>query len=286
MAGVPKDQWRIKPGASKLRCPAIKESPVNDMRARPKSEYDAKFRADLDNFVQVSGWTLQQKVALACRILDRDGHESALAGQISTRGEPGTYWTLRFGLGFDEACESNILLIDEDLNVLAGEGMANPANRFHLWIYRARPETNAIVHTHPPHASALSMIAEELIVSHMDSCVLYENCAYLPEWPGVPIGDEEGEMISTALGGKQTVLLAHHGLLTAAKTIEEAAVLAFYVERAAKLQLMARAVGPIKRVKPELAREARSYRGSPKYIAATFDYLARRVLRETPDCLS
>jgi len=117
-----------------------------------------------------------------------------------------------FGLGFDEVRESNILLVDDDLNVLEGEGMANPANRFHLWIYRARPETNAIVHTHPPHASALSMIAEELIVSHMDTCVLYENCAYLPEWPGVPIGDEEGEIISTALGDKSAVLLAHHGL--------------------------------------------------------------------------
>jgi L-fuculose-phosphate aldolase len=264
-----------------------KEAPVNDIAARSKSEYTTKFQDDLDRFVQVAGWTLQQKAALACRILDRDGHESALAGQVSTRGEkPGTFWTLRFGLGFDEARQSNILLIDEHLNVLAGEGMANPANRFHVWIYRARPETHAIVHTHAPHASALSMIAEPLIVSHMDTCVLYENCAYLPDWPGVPIGDEEGEIISAALGDKQAVLLAHHGLLTAAKTIEEAVVLAFYVERAARLQLMARAVGPIKPVSPALAREARSYRGSPKYIAATFNYLARRVLREVPDCLS
>jgi L-fuculose-phosphate aldolase len=259
---------------------------VNEITARPKSEYDAKFRADLDKFMRLTGWTVQQKVALTCRILDRDGHESALAGQVSARGEqPGTYWTLRFGLGFDEASGSNIVLIDGDLNVLAGEGMPNPANRFHLWIYRARPEINAIVHTHSPHASALSMIGEELIVSHMDACVLYENCAFLPEWPGVPIGDEEGEIISAALGRKQAVLLAHHGLLTAGKTIEEAAVLAFYVERTAKLQLMARAVGPIKPVKPELAREARAYRGSARYIAATFDYLARRVLRESPDCL-
>ena len=261
---------------------------MNDIVGLPKKcEQHAKFRADLDKFVQVTGWTLQQKVALTCRVLDRDGHESALAGQVSARGEKsGTYWTLRFGLGFDEASESNILLIDDNLDVIAGEGMANPANRFHLWIYRARPEINAIVHTHPPHASALSMIAEELIVSHMDTCVLYENCGYLPEWPGVPISDEEGEIISTALGDKQAVLLAHHGLLTAAQTIEEAAVLAFYVERAAKLQLLARAIGQIKRVKPELAREARSYRGSPKYIAATFNYLARRVLRETPDCMN
>lgn len=259
---------------------------MNELVTRPKSEYDAKFRADLETFVHATGWTLQQKVALACRILDRDGHESALAGQISARAEkPGTYCVLRFGLGFDEARQSNILLADDDLNVVAGEGIANPGNRFHLWIYRARPEINAIVHTHSPFASALSMIGEELIVSHMDTCILFENCAYLAEWPGVPIGDEEGEIISAALGDKQAILLAHHGLLTAAKTIEEATVLAFYVERAARLQLMARAIGPIKPVKPELAREARSYRSSPKYVAATFDYLARRVVREAPECL-
>jgi len=260
---------------------------MNDSVTRPKSEYHAKFRGDIENLVPANGLTLQQKVALACLILDRDGHESALAGQISARGErPGTYWTLRFGLCFDEARESNMLLVDDELNVIAGEGMPNPANRFHLWIYRARPEVHAIVHTHPPHTSALSMIAEELIVSHMDTCVLYENCAYLPDWPGVPIGDDEGKIISAALGAKQTVLLAHHGLLTAAKTIEEAAVLAFYLERAARLQLMARAVWPIKRIKPELAREARGYRSSPKYIAATFDYLARSVLRDSPDFLN
>lgn len=260
---------------------------MNEVVARLKSEYDAKFRADLDTFVQDAGWTLQQKVALACRILDRDGHESALAGQVSARAQkPGTYWVLRFGLGFDEARQSNILLADDDLNVLAGDGIANPGNRFHLWIYRARPDINAIVHTHSPHASALSMIGEELVVSHMDMCILFENCAHLAHWPGVPIGDEEGEIISAALGDKQAILLAHHGLLTAARSIEEATVLAFYVERAARLQLMARAIGPIERVTPELAREARSYRGSPKYVAATFEYLARRVLREAVECLT
>ena len=194
---------------------------MNDLLVPPRSGWVANFRADLETFVPVSGWSLPQKVALACRILHADGHGSALAGQVSARGEePGTYWMLRFGLGLEEAHERNILLIDDNLNVIAGEGMANPGNRFHLWIYRARPATNAIVHTHPPHASALSMIGEELVVSHMDTCVLYENCAYLAEWPGVPIGDEEGETISNALGDKQAVLLAHHGLLTAANTIE------------------------------------------------------------------
>ncbi|MBV8211374.1 MAG: aldolase [Burkholderiaceae bacterium] len=260
---------------------------MSDVTVRPKAVYEARFAAQLNRSVHQSDWSIQQKVALGCRILNHDGHESALAGQISARGgKPGTYWSLSFGLGLDEARASTILLVDDDLHVLDGTGVVNPANRFHLWIYRTRPDVQAIVHTHPPYTSALSMIDEELAVSHMDTCVLYENCSYLPEWPGVPIGDEEGRLISAALADKAAVLLAHHGVVTAGKSLEEAVVLAFYVERAARLQLMARAVGPIKPLTPELAREARGYRGGPAYLATTFNYLARRVLRDEPDCLS
>jgi L-fuculose-phosphate aldolase len=260
---------------------------MDNIVTRPKKTYDEKFRADMKRCLAAAGWTVQERVALACRILHRDGHDSALAGQISARGEqPGTYWTLSFGLGLDDARSSNMLLVDDELNVLAGDGMPNPANCFHLWIYRARPAVHAIVHTHAPYASALSLLGEELVVAHMDTCVLYENCAYLAEWPGVPIGDEEGRIISEALGDKPAVLLAHHGLLTATESVERAVVLAFYLERAARMQLRARAVGPIRAVNPELAREARGYRGSPQYISATFNYLARCVLRETPECLT
>jgi L-fuculose-phosphate aldolase len=104
-------------------------------------------------------------------------------------------------------------------------------------------------------------------------------------WPGVPIGDEEGRLISEGLGDKQAILLAHYGLLTACTTLEEATNLAFYMERAAKLQLMARSVGPIKAMKREHALEARAYRGGPKYVGATFNYLARNVIRDAPEVL-
>src|SRR5215831_11043219 len=159
-------------------------------------------------------WSLRQKIALTCRILAAEGYESALAGQITARGDrPGTYLMLSFGLGFDEARAGNIVLVDDDLNLLEGDGMVNPSNRFHLWIYRHRPNVNAIVHTHPPYCSALSVTGQPLIAAHMDTAMFYDDCAYLPEWPGPPIGDEEGRIIHEALGDKRAILLAHHGQL-------------------------------------------------------------------------
>jgi L-fuculose-phosphate aldolase len=253
---------------------------------RPKEAYHQQTTQRMEQHLPTPAWTTRQKLALTCRILAGEGHESALAGQITARGpRPGTYHMLTFGLGFDEASASNIILVDDDLNVLEGEGMPNPSNRFHLWIYRHRPNVQCIVHTHPPYVSALSTVGEPLAVAHMDHTMFHDDCAYLPEWPGVPIGDEEGEIISNAIGDKRAILLAHHGQLVACGSVEEAAVMSVFMERAARLQVLARSIGPMKAIRPELAREAHDYRLKPKAVGATFHYFARRMLRGAPETL-
>ena len=253
---------------------------------RDKDTYHRQTTERMNQHFISPAWSSRQKLALTCRMLAAEGHDSGLAGQATTRGDaPGTYYMLRFGLGFDEIASENLLLVDDDLNVLEGEGMPNPSNRFHLWIYRARPHVRAIVHTHAPHVSALSMIGMPLLVSHMDATLFHDDCAWLREWSGTPIGDEEGRIISDALGSKRAILLAHHGCLTACETVEEAAILAMFMERVAKLQLMAMSAGTILPVDPALAQEAHDYRLKPNAISATFAYYARRALRHDPGAI-
>jgi len=251
-----------------------------------KDELVAKAKRSMQHQLPDNTWTTRQKLALTCRILFDAGHDSGLAGQITARAEvPGTYYTQRLGLGFDEISERNLLLVDEDLNVLEGDGMANPANRFHSWVYRARPDVNCIIHTHPLHIAALSMLEVPLMVSHMDICPLFDDCAFLKDWPGIPVGNEEGEIISQALGDKRSILLAHHGQLVACASVEEACVLAALFERAARMQLLAMAAGEIKPLPPALAREAHDWISTPKRSQVTFAYYARRALKQHGDCL-
>jgi len=231
--------------------------------------------------------SVREKIALTCRILFEGGHDSGLAGQITARADkPGTYFTQRLGLGFDEITTSNVLVVDEDLNVIEGSGMPNPANRFHSWIYRARPDVNCIIHTHPLHVAALSMLEIPLEVSHMDNCTLYGDCAFLEKWPGVPVGNEEGDIIATALGDKRAILLAHHGMLVAGSTIEEACLLSLQFERTARMQLLAMAAGEIKPIPEHLGREAHDWILRPRRSEIGFEYYARRVLKQHPDTLS
>ena len=252
-----------------------------------KSDLVRQALASMDkHFGEGPQWSQRQKLALLCRMVVACGHDSGMSGQISVRGpRPGTYYTQQFGIGMDEATAGNLLLVDDNLNVLEGEGMANAANRFHLWIYKEKPSVNCIVHTHPFHVVALSLLGVPLQVACMDSAVLYDNCAFLPHWPGIPVGNEEGEMISEALGGKKVILLAHHGQLVATHSMDEAYVLAHHVERTAKLQLAAMAAGTLQPIDPEKGREARDWILTPKRTQRTFEYYARKLLAQGDDFL-
>lgn len=251
-----------------------------------KAELIALAQQRLEREVQPGDWSDRQKLALTCRILFDGGHDSGLAGQITCRtGEPGRFYTQQLGYGFDEISAASLIEVDQDLQVVNGQGIPNPANRFHTWIYRQRPDVNCIIHTHPLHVAALSMLETPLQISHMDTCPLFDDCAFLAHWPGVPVGNEEGEIIAGALGAKRAILLAHHGQLVVGATIEEACMLAILIERAARLQLLAMAAGAIQPLPPQLAAEAHDWISTARRDQVTFAYYARRALRTHQDCL-
>jgi ribulose-5-phosphate 4-epimerase/fuculose-1-phosphate aldolase len=74
----------------------------------------------------------------------------------------------------------------------------------------------------------------------------------------VPIADYEGVVISKALGSKRAIILAHHGYLTAGKSVKEAIYLSVYLERAARMQIRARTFGCLTPVDDTFTAPARS----------------------------
>ena len=242
---------------------------------KSKKHFIERVSREMDADLPLLEGSTPELLAACCRILAKENHESGLAGQVTARADkPGTWWTLQFGYGFEEATAERMVLVDEDLKPLRG-GRPNPGTRFHIWVYAKRPDVQAIVHTHAPHASALAATGVGLKTIHMDSAMLH-GTAHLPEWPGVPVADDEGRIISGALGNAKTILLANHGLLTAGASVEEATYLAVFFERAARMQLLAMAAGGFKEVRPELAGEARAFLLQPSIVRGTFAYWARR----------
>ncbi|WP_226972183.1 aldolase [Vibrio navarrensis] len=240
----------------------------------------------MDELLNQGQFNDKQKLALTCRILYDHGHDAGLAGQITARTSAGnTFITQRFGLGFDEITADNLIEVNQDLEPIDQQAMPNPANRFHTWIYQQHPEVNCIIHTHPTHVAALSMLRVPLMVGQMDTCSLFDDCAFLGEWPGVPVGNEEGIIISDALGNKRALLLAHHGQLVVGKTIEEACNLALMIERAARLQLLAMAAGQVQPLPAALAQEAHDWLSTDRRSKVNFAYYARKALKSHPESI-
>jgi L-fuculose-phosphate aldolase len=232
------------------------------------------------------GWTDTERMTLACRILAADGHDTIVPGLISVcTAERDIYLTLPMGVGFDEVTPRRILTVDRDLSVLRGQGKPPKAVGFLLKVHQVRPDIRCGIHTHAFYTAALSMVGKPLAVAHMDATMFHEDCAFLKEWPGNPVTELEGEIISRALGPKRAVLLANHGLATVGQTIEEAAWMALCFERAAKMQVRARSIGSLTSIDPVYARDAHDYMTDPSMVAAQFHRFARRVLRDDPGCL-
>jgi L-fuculose-phosphate aldolase len=248
------------------------------MDLRAKEYFDERATREMKEHLEHRQRSIQETLAYACRILAMTGQEAGLAGQISARStRPDTYWTLRFGLGFDEATPDDFIEVDRDLNTITGKGMANPATRFHLWVYAARPDRHSIIHTHSPYVSALVAARQPLVVCQMDMTPFHNDCAFLAEWPGVPIADQEGVIISNALGKNRSILLAHHGQLTTGDCVEEATYLSVYLERAARMQIRARTFGALTPLSDELASEAHDYLLKPSIVKGTFNYWCRQA---------
>lgn len=88
-----------------------------------KEDFDARATEEMDrHLIKTDDWSLNEKLALSCRILARQDQGSALAGHVTARGpRDETCWTVRFGLGMDEVGPDDYLLVDNDLNVLEGD---------------------------------------------------------------------------------------------------------------------------------------------------------------------
>ena len=259
---------------------------MSEFIIRDKVEYHARTTDEMQRHLTLPPWSLRQKIALTCRILAAEGHEFALAGQITARGDrPGTYWMLSFGLGFDEARASNLVLVDDDLQLLEGDGMVNPSNRFHLWIYRRRPNVNAIVHTHPPYCSALLWSASRWLPPTWIPRCSTTTAPISPNGPVHPSGTRKAGSSTRrwATSAPSCWLITASWSRPRRSKRRPCSQCSSSAQRACKS--WRNRLAPSRRSTPRIAQEAHDYRLKPRAVAATFHYFARRALKHERDAL-
>ncbi len=223
---------------------------------------------------------LRVKLAAAYRILARRGLDDGVAGHISLRvpGAPDYFWVNPFGLLFSEVTADNLVLVNEKGEIVDGGPMINLAGfQIHSAIHRARPDVNCAVHTHPPYGSAYSALGTLLEPLDQTGCSFFEDHAVYANYTGIVIDEQQAQEIVDALGDKRALILANHGLLTCAETVEQALIDMLDMERTCKVNLTAMSSGrPVHATPPEAARQARSVLTQP----ARYPFQWAAILRD------
>jgi ribulose-5-phosphate 4-epimerase/fuculose-1-phosphate aldolase len=193
----------------------------------------------------------------------------------------------RYGLHWSEVTASNLMALDAQGRVLAGEGeYEKTAFYIHSRIHLGNPHAACVLHTHMPHATALTLLeGGRLEMVEQNALRFHDDIAYDDIYNGLVVDNSEGDRLARALGSKRVMFLANHGVIVVGPTVAEAFDLLYYLERACRLQVLARMMGGrMKPVRPEVVSAAcRMMRDdAPRYAGAHFSALKRILDREEP----
>jgi ribulose-5-phosphate 4-epimerase/fuculose-1-phosphate aldolase len=197
--------------------------------------------ATRSNYAQAE-WGLRVQLAAAYRIAHHLGWTELIYTHISARvpGDHHHFLINPYGLRFDEVTASNLVKIDVEGNSVGDQTYsANKAGFvIHSAIHMAREDAACVFHTHTLAGMAVSAQADGLLPVHMYSHNFYNRVGYHEfEGPSMRLG--ERERLVASLGKNDALILRNHGILTTGRTIPEAFIRHWRLERACQVQLAA-----------------------------------------------
>ena len=211
---------------------------------------------------------LRKSVLDVASQLEARGLTQGTSGNVSARLSEG-FLVTPSAVPYDELSTADLVVIENGGAVRRGPRVRRPSSewRMHAEILRARPEVGAIVHAHPPWATALSCLHRDIPAFHYMVAVAGGNMIRCSEY--ATFGTQElAEACVAALDTRQACLLANHGIVVCGDTPEAALALAVEVEALAGQYMRALSVGePVLLDEAEMARVLASfedYRGGSR----------------------
>lgn len=161
-------------------------------------------------------------------------------GNISAQ-ENGKMYLSPSGFALDEIEPEQWVEVDIETGDITEIGL-RPSSEvlMHLYAYRANPDINAIVHTHPPYCIAFTLVETELPVMFPDQAALVGKTLYVPYV--LPTTDKLAHAYVEVVNQASSVLLGNHGLVTSGRNLREAYYRTEVVEESAKIFLIAKAI--------------------------------------------
>ena len=184
----------------------------------------------------------EQIVETARRSYER-GHIVAGDGNISVRVAPNRCIATPSGVSKGWMKPEMMVVVDVDGNPLEpSDYKVSSEWPMHQVIYQARPDVNAVVHFHPPYATGFAVAGLSLDKAILSEVVLTLGCVPLADY-GTPSTRELTDAIEPFLAYHDALLMANHGAVAYADTLEKAFNKLETLEHTCKISAIARSLG-------------------------------------------
>jgi L-ribulose-5-phosphate 4-epimerase len=224
--------------------------------------------------------SLREQVAWACRILALEGYVDLTLGHVSARrnGER-TVVIKRKGVALDEVTPEDIVPLDLEVDQADTAPDMHLEAVIHTEIYKLRPDVGAVVHGHPPFATALGATEARIELLTHDAVLFPDGVSVFGEAADLITTPEQGRAVAEALGPRRAVLLANHGVVAVGKDVPWAVLAAITLERAVRIQSIARSLGPLRRIPAASAERLHPSKYQDQLVEEYWASWIRRVRR-------
>ena len=187
--------------------------------------------------------TVAKKMILAVgRRMYEKGYVVNNDGNLSVKVAENKYWCTPTGVCKGDMTEEMLIKVDEAGNVLEGSYKPSSELKMHLRAYAENPNICAVVHAHPPVATAFACAGKALDEPILAEAVL--KLGKVPLAPYATLGTSAvGDSIGLLCKDYSAILLENHGVVTFGKDLWEAYYLLETVEQYAKILLYTCIIG-------------------------------------------
>lgn len=187
---------------------------------------------------------LRKELIQVGRLLYQKNFVAAAEGNISVRLDKDKVLVTPSGLNKGFLAEKELVLVDLEGKKLSG--YLNPSSelKMHLAIYKKRTDLKAVVHAHPPYATALTVAGQSLEDFFLPEAVLSLDKVPLSSY-ATPTTEEVPWAIEELITRTDAILLRNHGVLAAGQDLWDAFFKLETVEKLAQIYFLARNLGKI-----------------------------------------
>ena len=159
--------------------------------------------------------------------------------------EEGAYLLNQFGLRFNEVTPQNLVKVNIEGEILAGDGPVNKTGfAIHGAVHAARPDAHCVFHLHADAVIAVSAQKQGLLTISQHALRFYHDMAY-HSYQGLALSSQEQIALIENLGNKKAILLHNHGSIVCGLSVQQAFYLMDVLDKACKIQLLAGVSGEL-----------------------------------------